>query len=285
MPVARIAAVRSAGVRLVSPMTRPGSRPRASGGAWSTDARRPGAQPLGRRGHRAGRRERPPVGRSPTGSRPGRRPGSVGPSRPRTRTVARHAGPAIAGSPVSSTGALVLAPDAARVEHVDRRLAQHHRPVAAPGQHDRVAGHHRDGGDGRPVGREATRRRRAPAGRRARRRRPGARRRAPRAAQQPERTAPSQCRRRGDAGRDASGHRARHGPAHPGSEAGGTAADATARWPPQAPEPQGGRRRRPRPAPPARAAAGRSPTSHAGSAAAAARARRRPSRLTASPAG
>ncbi len=37
---------------------------------------------------------------------------------------------------------------------VDGRLSQHHRPVAAPGQHDRVTGDHRDGGDGRTVGRE-----------------------------------------------------------------------------------------------------------------------------------
>ena len=46
IPVARIAAVRSGGVRLVSPMTRPGSRPRASGGAWSTAAAQAGAQPF-----------------------------------------------------------------------------------------------------------------------------------------------------------------------------------------------------------------------------------------------
>ncbi len=107
IPVARMASVRSGGVRLVSPMTSPGSSPRASGGAWSTAVRRP-------RRRRSAADATVPGGARTTGgprtasvaTRSSAR--SVGLSRPCTRTVDRHAGSAIAGSPVSSTGAEVL---------------------------------------------------------------------------------------------------------------------------------------------------------------------------------
>ncbi len=153
IPVARMAAVRSGGVRLVSPMTRPGSSPLGSAGAWSTDARRPLRS-------RSAAAATAPGGASTSGgpltdkvaTRSSAR--SVGPSRPRTRMVARHPGSAIAGSPVSSTGAPVARRMPRASSTRDGRLAQHHRPVAATRQHDRVAGDHGDGGDGRPVGGE-----------------------------------------------------------------------------------------------------------------------------------
>ena len=91
IPVARIAAVRSSGVRLVSPMTRPGSRPRASAGASSTAARRPArsrSAPAATAPGGATTWGMPATASTATRSSPG----SAGPSRPRSSTVARHGG-------------------------------------------------------------------------------------------------------------------------------------------------------------------------------------------------
>ena len=95
-------------MRLVSPMTRPGSSPRASGGAWSTDARRPvrsrsAAAATGPGWRQDLRRPADRQGRDPVvGAARWARAGRGRAPWPATRA------PAIAGSPVSSTGALVL---------------------------------------------------------------------------------------------------------------------------------------------------------------------------------
>ena len=132
MPVARIAAVRSSGVRLVSPMTRPGSSPRASGGAWSSEERSPA--------RRRSAADATAPGDSSTWGAPltdrvatRSSAGSVGPSRPRTRTVDRQPGSAIAGSPVSSTGALVsrLSPRASSTRIVASRSTTGRSPRPA----------------------------------------------------------------------------------------------------------------------------------------------------------
>ena len=125
IPVARIASVRSAGVRLVSPMTRPGSNPRASAGAESTDARSPA------------RNRSAPDATAPGGVITSGAPAtasvatrssarSAGPRRPCTRTVERHSSAARRSSPVSSTGAptALRAPRASRSSIVPSRRAR-----------------------------------------------------------------------------------------------------------------------------------------------------------------
>ena len=125
IPVARIASVRSAGVRLVSPMTRPGSNPRASAGAESTDSRSPA------------RNRSAPDATAPGGVITSGAPAtasvatrssarSAGPRRPCTRTVERHSSAARRSSPVSSTGAptALRAPRASRSSIVPSRRAR-----------------------------------------------------------------------------------------------------------------------------------------------------------------
>ena len=106
MPVARIASVRSGGVRLVSPMTSPGSRPRGSAGAPSTAPRSPARRCSAADATAPGGATTVNV---PVTAMPATRssPGSVGRSRPVSCTVDRHAGSVNAASPVSSTGAPV----------------------------------------------------------------------------------------------------------------------------------------------------------------------------------
>ena len=106
MPVARIASVRSAGVRLVSPMTSPGRSPRGSSGASSTEDRNPARSRSAPDATRPG--PATTVGGPATASVATRSSArSVGPSRPRTTTVARQGSSTRAVSPVSSTGAAV----------------------------------------------------------------------------------------------------------------------------------------------------------------------------------
>ena len=103
MPVASIASVREAGVRLVSPMTRAGSNPRGSGGSAATACRRPprtlsaiaATWPASRR------RSGLPRGlRTATTSSPG----SAASSRPVVRTVSCHRTSFHEASPKTSTG-------------------------------------------------------------------------------------------------------------------------------------------------------------------------------------
>ena len=153
MPVARIAAVRSGGVRLVSPMTRPGRRPRASGGARSTAERRPARSRSAAAATAPGWREDAGV----TADREGR-DAVVGPVGRPEPTAHQDGGPPPRPSDRRAAGEqhrrTRAAPQAARVEDEQGRLAQHDGPVAAAREHDRVAGHHRDGRDRGPVGRE-----------------------------------------------------------------------------------------------------------------------------------
>ena len=133
MPVARIAAVRSGGVRLVSPMTSPGRRPRG---------RRPARRSTADR--RPARSRSAAAATAPGGASTPRRAAdrqrrdavvtrSVGPSRPRTRTVDRQAGrrsPGIAGEQHRRARA---APQTARVETEHGRFAQHAGRSPRPG--------------------------------------------------------------------------------------------------------------------------------------------------------
>ena len=112
-----------------------------------------GAKPLGRRGEGAWRRQdhRRPAHRQ-------RRDPVVGPLGGPEPAVHPHRGAPrgvgdrrVTGEQHRGGGA---APQPAGVEHVDGRLAQHHRPVAAGREHDGVAREHRDGRDRRAVASE-----------------------------------------------------------------------------------------------------------------------------------
>ena len=151
IPVARIASVRSAGVRLVSPMTRPGSNPRASAGAESTDARKPGPQPLRTRRHGPGRcdhlrctgdgQRRDPVIRPLGGPQAAVHPHG---GAPLERCEALVAGQQhrCADRPARTSG----------VEELDRAVAQDTRVVAPTGEDERVAGDDDHRGDCCTVG-------------------------------------------------------------------------------------------------------------------------------------
>ena len=127
-PVVSIASVRSGGVRLVSPMTRPGRRPRASAEVPSTASRSPARR-------RSAPRATAPGGASVRGlsvtvtTASSAAPGSPGPSRPATSAVSPHLSEPRRSSPTRRTGAWAgpLRPrpvtDDARAPTVTRRLS------------------------------------------------------------------------------------------------------------------------------------------------------------------
>ena len=137
-------------MRLVSPMTRPGRRPRASAGAWSTAARRPA------RSRSAALATVPGGDRtrgSPVTARVATRSSarSVGPSRPVTRTVARHGRSTSRVSPVRRTGAATARRVPRASTSMQRRLAQDAGAVTRAGEHDGVTGDDGVGGHDGPV--------------------------------------------------------------------------------------------------------------------------------------
>ena len=109
-----------------------------------------GTKPLGRRGDGA---RRPRTTGGPRTDRVATRSSarSVGPNRPCTRTVERHAASAIAGITGQQYRGGGGAPEPTGVEHVDSGLAEHHRPVTSGGEHDGVTGEYSDGRDRRAV--------------------------------------------------------------------------------------------------------------------------------------
>ena len=146
MPVARIAAVRSSGVRLVSPMTSPGSRPRASAGAWSTAAE-PGPQALGggRHAPRAFQEDRRPTDREHGDAVVRRLCGSEPAVDLDGRSPRRLDEGLAAREQHRCPGA---APDPTGIDDDRRGVPQHPDLLATSGQHHRVTRHHDDGGNG-----------------------------------------------------------------------------------------------------------------------------------------